>query len=302
VIDVYTMGEALGIFACDRILHEGTARLDIGGAEMNVAVGLARLGHHAAWLGRVGDDELGARILRNLRAEGVDISDARRDQEAATGLLVKEARLGSLTRVVYYRTGSAGSRLAPGDVRSDRIASARILHVTGITAALSQTAHEAVRAAVAAARSAGTRVSVDLNFRAKLWTSRGDAAKVLQELAGYADVLFASEDEVDLAELAPDDDREMVITRGSKGATAWTAGKRYDVPSIPVPVVDTVGAGDSFVAGYLSGLLEELPPEERLRRGSMLGGFTVASASDWQGLPTRAELSLLAYEQGISLR
>ncbi|SNT16708.1 2-dehydro-3-deoxygluconokinase, partial [Streptosporangium subroseum] len=154
-MDVYTLGEAFGVVTSGRVRHEHEARLDVAGAEFTVAVGLARLGHEVGWLGKVGGDDLGARILTVLRGEGVDISDARVDEGSPTGILLKESRLGQTARVTYYRTGA---RLAQGNVPVDRIAASRILHVSGITAALN--ARDAMHAAVRAARTARVLVSV----------------------------------------------------------------------------------------------------------------------------------------------
>lgn len=288
--EVFTLGEALGVVSADRLRHDLTARLDVAGPELTTAIGLTRLGHPAAWLGRVGDDEIGARVLGVLRGEGVDVSHARVEAGADTGLILRQRRVGRSRHVVHYRDRSAGSRLSPGDVPADAIRAARILHVTGITAALSGTAWSAVHHAVKLAADAGGTVSVDVAHRARLWRDLREAKEALAELAQAADVLFANADELPLIEPALGTVREIVVTRGGKGASVTVAGMRYDAPAAPVTVVDPGGAGASFVAGYLSALLEGLHPTARLRRGAALAAYTVASPSHWQGLPTRDEL------------
>jgi 2-dehydro-3-deoxygluconokinase len=291
--DVYTLGEPLGVVSSGRVRHESEARLDVGGPELTLAIGLARLGHRTAYLGKVGADELGVRVLTVLRGEGVDVTDTRVDESAYTALLLKESRIGHLARVTHYRADSAGSRLAPGNVPIDRIAASKVLHVTGVTAALGRDPGDAVRAAVAAARTANVMISFAVDYRPELWGSVREAEETLGALACDSHLLFVGQDELDLVKPALTPDREVVVTRGVKGASVRADRMRYDAPSVSVPVVDTGGAGEAFVAGYLSAALDGLTPPERLSRASLLGAFAVTSASDWQGLPSRAEMHLL---------
>src|SRR3954470_5363039 len=246
----------------------GTARWSIAGAESNVAIGLARLGHAVRWIGRVGADEPGALVLRTLRAENVDVAYAATDPDAPTGLILFEPRLAGVVRVGYYRTGSAGSRLTEAEVLKALSPAPRILHVTGITPALGPEPRAALAAAVAAARDAGVTVCFDVNYRSRLWPA-GEAARVLRPLATAADIVVASADE--LALVAPDGPAgllaagvaEVVVTRGADGAEAVTAAGTLAVPAREVTLVDPVGAGDSFVAGYLSALLDGLDVDGR---------------------------------------
>jgi 2-dehydro-3-deoxygluconokinase len=288
--EVFTLGEALGVVSADRIRHDMTARLDVEGPELTVAVGLARLGHTVAWLGRVSIDELGVRTLTVLRGEGVDVSHARVDETAPTGIVMRQRRIGRLSHAVHYQSGSAGSRLSTGDVPAEAVQSARILHVTGITLALSGYAWSAVHHAVKLARDAGVLVSVDVNHRSHLWESVDEARKALSELAASADILFANQDELPLVDSALAGVSELVVTRGAKGASATVDGLRYDTQAAPVTSVDATGVGGAFVAGYLSALLDDLHPSDRLKRGISLAAFAVAGPSSWQGLPTRGEL------------
>ncbi len=297
-----TLGETMGLVAADGIGTLEYARsfhFGIGGAESNVAIGVARLGGTATWLGRVGPDAAGDLIERRLKAEGVHTM-ALHDQ-AFTGLMVRHRRTGGLTHVDYHRAGSAGSRLAPTDVPFDLVRSADILHVTGITPALSDTARSAVFHAVETARAAQVPVSVDVNYRGKLW-SRYDAAPVLRDLVSRADVVFAGPDEAalvlggdesvapGLASLGPG---EVVIKDGARGCTGLIAGERYAVKALDVTVVDPVGAGDAFVAGYLADRLAGAGPAERLATAVAVGGFAVTVPGDCEGLPSRADLAAL---------
>ncbi|GAB1824456.1 sugar kinase [Herbidospora sp. RD11066] len=288
--DLFTLGEVLGVVTADRIRHDQSARLDLEGPEFTVAVGVARLGHSATFLGRVSDDEVGVRSLTALRGEGVDVSHMRVDETAASGLALRQRRIGRVAHAVFYREGSAGSRLSTGDVPAAAIQDSRILHVTGITPALSGYAWSAVHHAVKLAKDAGVLVSVDVNHRSTLWDSVEEARQGLLELSSTADLLFANQDELDLVEPALARVPELVVTRGSKGASSTVEGFRYDTQAAPVTVVDATEVGGAFVAGYLSALLDGVHPSDRLKRGMAVAAFAVASHSTWQGLPNRSEL------------
>ncbi|MCE6998753.1 sugar kinase [Saccharothrix sp. S26] len=227
------------------------------------------------------------------------------DPDAPTGLVLFEQRTPDVTRVLYHRAGSAGSRLDSDDVAAGSDCDARLLHLAGITPALSTTALDAVHAALLHARERRWRVSFDVNFRAKPW-SADRAAAVLSPSAWRADVVIGSPDELDLVG-GPDvllaaGVAELVTKRGADGASLRTHDGHWTAPPHRVTVVDTVGAGDAFTAGYLSGLLDDLAPEERLARGNVTGAFAVMATGDWEGLPTRDELSLLALGDGVALR
>ncbi|TQF02828.1 sugar kinase [Kitasatospora acidiphila] len=315
-LDVVTVGETMAALRATGSVRLGAPmQLSVAGAEANVAIGLARLGHRAGWVGRVGDDEFGALVLRTLRAEQVDVSHAHLDTDGRpTGLLAREDRIADLVRVAYYRAGSAGSALRTADVLPALNPGVRILHLTGITPALSSSAAEAVRAAAARAAELGIIVCLDVNYRARLWSS-AEARQALLPLARMADVLVASADELHLvsedpslpepdavAALLAQGRSDVVITRGGDGASVSTVRGTVSVPARKVPVVDVVGAGDAFVAGYLSGLLDGLEVEDRLHRAATTGAFAVTTRGDWEGLPTRRDLVLLDQPAGTTLR
>ncbi|HEY2671514.1 MAG TPA: sugar kinase [Rugosimonospora sp.] len=305
------MGETMGMLSTPRIgllRHAASLDLSTGGAESNLAIGLSRLGHRVAWIGRVGADEFGALIRRTLRAEGID-SRAIVDPAAPTGLMVKARRTEAVTQVSYYRSGSAGSRLCPQDVDSDLVSRTRVLYLTGITPALSATARDAVRYAIDLARRAGVLVCLSLNYRQALWSAQAAGAE-LAELVALADLVFASEAEarlvVDgdlatdlgraLSELGP---RQVLITRGALGALAVVDGEVLDSPAYPVSSVDPVGAGDAFAAGYLSATLDGLSTVDCLDRACLAGAFAVTVPGDWEGLPSRMDLALLRADDAV---
>ncbi|WSK25574.1 sugar kinase [Streptomyces sp. NBC_01298] len=296
----------------------GSMDVSVAGAESNVAIGLARLGHAVRWAGAVGEDEAGELVLRTLRAEGVDVCGASRDDGGApTGLMLAEPRLPEVTRVHHYRAGSAGSRLKACSLeRAFTAAPPKVLHLTGITPALSRSARSACALALRLAAEHSALVCLDVNFRSRLWSSE-EAAAVLRAWVPSVDVLIASDDELPLClpSDAPADPAlqakellalgvgEVVVKLGAAGATAYgDDGSEVHAPARPVRAVDTVGAGDAFVAGYLSAFLDGSTPEARLDRAVTTGAFAVASRGDWEGAPTRAELGLLSAPAGTVVR
>jgi 2-dehydro-3-deoxygluconokinase len=313
---VVTVGETMALLdapASGRLGPGAALPLGLGGAESNVAIGLARLGVACTWVSRVGDDALGAFLTREIRAEGVRVV-ATRDRGAPTGLMIKELRGGRPSRVRYYRRGSAASRLAPADVDEPAVAAAiagaTVLHLTGITAALGPAPLAAAEHAVDVARAAGTLVSFDVNHRATLW-SDDEAAPVLGRLAAAADLVFAGPEEAALvlgrtpptAAVTFDDGEALahglvargpataVVKLGALGALAVTRGEVHRAPARTVTVVDPVGAGDAFVAGYLAELVADRTVADCLRTGNAAGAAVCGVRGDWEGLPTRDELA-----------
>jgi 2-dehydro-3-deoxygluconokinase len=320
-VDLLTFGESMvSLRSAGPLSAGGSLAMHVAGAESNVAVGAARLGHSVGWAGVVGADPHGEFILRQLRAEGIRVRH-RLDPSRSTGVMFLEQRTADLTRAFYYRAGSAGSTLNREDIDHALNAGPRVLHLTGITAALSPEAHGALQYAAERAAAEGVVVSLDVNYRSKLWT-RDEARAVLAPLARHADILIASDDELDLVASTasggarPDDaetaladellDRgvtEVVVKRGAAGAGVHTAAARFEAPAVAVTSIDTVGAGDAFTAGYLSALLDGGDVAARLERGTVMGAFAVSTAGDWEGLPGRDELAMLAAAQsGATVR
>ncbi|MBB6351411.1 sugar kinase [Nonomuraea muscovyensis] len=306
--DLVTFGETMALFAARRTGPLRFARdfdLGLGGAESNVAIGVARLGHSATWVGRVGADEFGDLIRATLLGEGVN-TEAIADPGAPTGLMIKGRRTADLIDVSYYRGGSAGSRLAPADLDPALIRGARVLHLSAITPALSASAREAARHAVAEARAAGVLVSLDVNYRRALWSPE-EAGTWLRDTIGDVDVLFATVPEarlvadggvpaepVALAEaLAALGPRHVLIKSGAEGAMELSDGVVRHAEPYEVTEVDPVGAGDAFAAGWLADWLAGATPGQRLRTACAAGAFAVTSQGDWESLPRRGDLSLL---------
>lgn len=308
-----TIGETMALLTAQHpgpLAHVSSMGLGIGGSESNVAIGVQRLGGTAVWCGRTGADSLGQLVRREIRAEGVTVRSIE-DPSAPTGLMLKERRTMSTQKVSYYRAGSAGSKLTPEDLDSSLISGAAVLHVSGITPALSATAATTIREAIEIARSQGVTVSFDLNYRANLWTT-DDARRSYQELIPLTDIVFAGDEEAviatgpaheptelaqRLADLGPS---QAIIKLGSKGAVASIDDKIYHQPAVAIEAVDTVGAGDAFVAGYLAELMAGKAPSDRLELAAKTGAFACLAYGDWEGLPTRAELALLHQTESVT--
>jgi 2-dehydro-3-deoxygluconokinase len=308
--DLLTIGETMAAFRTAGPLRlGGTAQLCVAGAESTVAIGLSRLGHQVEWIGVTGADEPGELVRRTLRAEGVGLTWARIDPARPTGLILFEPRVGDISRVTYHRAGSAGSGLAPSDAEQAFGTPPRLLHVTGITCALGSDPYQAVRTAVDRAAAAGTLVCLDVNHRHRLW-SVAQAAAALRPLLPSIDLVIASDDELAVLTDATDPVRalrdagvgEVVVKHGADGATSHSDLGVVHRAARQVPVVDTVGAGDAFVAGLLSALLDGADAPARLDRAVTTAAFAVATRGDWEGLPTRDELALLDHEPGTALR
>jgi 2-dehydro-3-deoxygluconokinase len=305
---VLCLGEAMVSLRCRGRLRLGAPMTtSVAGAESNVAIGLARLGHAVSFAGGVGADELGALVVRTLRAEGVDVEGVRQDPDRATGVMFREQRTSDVVHVDYVRTGSAGSAIDDDLVGVALSSPPAVLHISGITPALSATAATATATALRLARAAGAVTCLDVNYRHRLW-SRAAAAAALTPLLRDVDVLFASGDELSLvfpegaARPAAGRPGEVVVTHGAKGAEAWLGSDHLHQRAADVVAVDVVGAGDAFVAGYLSARIDGLDLAARLERGAAVAGVAVSTHGDWEGLPTRAELAAFAGDHGGTLR
>lgn len=292
--EIVTLGEAMvamiaantdPLHACQQFTRT------VVGAESNVAIGLARLGHSPAFYGCTGTDVHGDVVLQALRGENVDVRRVRRIADRPTGFLVRDATLGQPITVAYYREHSAGSRLHPDDVHSRELSAARVLHITGITAVLSESACAAVEFAAHTARAAGLTVTFDPNIRLRL-ASPQRWRELIDRLARLSDVILVGSEELDLLAEGRGPrwflDRgagRVVIKDGAAGASETDGTITVTTAARTVPVVDPVGAGDAFAAGWISSWLHQLSPAERLERAAIVASCVVAARTDTAGLP-----------------
>ncbi|MFI6468281.1 sugar kinase [Streptomyces sp. NPDC050538] len=306
--DVVCVGETMAVLSPpdSRPLDEQpTLTMAIGGAESNVACGLAGLGHRVAWLSRLGDDPFARRILAELTARGVDVTGVETDPARPTGVYFKDPAPEG-TRTHYYRGGSAATLMGPELTRLPVLRLARIVHLSGVAAALSESCAGLLEAILVdralsteADKAGGPIVSFDVNHRPALWRSgTADAAKNLLTLARAADIVFVGRDEAEAlwGTPRPDDVAELlgpaplvVVKDAEHGATSYAAGTRTFVPALPTQVVEPVGAGDAFAAGYLSAVLEHRDERSRLRLGHIAASAALRTRADVPEMPPRTE-------------
>ncbi|TRO59362.1 sugar kinase [Streptomyces sp. IB201691-2A2] len=277
-------------------------RVSVAGAESNVAMYLADLGIPVSWLSALGGDALGRRVLAAIGAAGVDVDGVRSDPERPTGLLVKEPT-GTRTRVHYYRGNSAASALGPDVLADDRLRSASVVHLTGVTPALSPSCRSLVVAALATPPAERRyAISFDVNHRPALWPP-GTAAPVLRDLADRADITFVGLDEAQElwdADLEPADVRALlphprllVVKDGGRAVTAFGEEGVWTVSALRTDVVEPVGAGDAFAAGFLTGLLRGGGMERALRLGHITAASALKVTGDHGPLPDTARIKRL---------
>ncbi|MBX9581219.1 MAG: sugar kinase [Gemmataceae bacterium] len=324
--DVVTFGEAMVRLApphFGRLENARSLDVEVGGAELNTAAGLVRLGRSAAWVSRLPDDPLGRLVAGRVREAGVDDRFVRYTPDGRCGLYFLE--FGAAPRassILYDRKDSAAARMAPGMFDWGTIlAGAKWFHVTGITAALGATAAEVVGEAMRSARAANVRVSFDLNYRSKLWPP-DEAARVLGDLLPLADLLIAGEADAELlfgvtggdfAEVAAglSDRFEVLVVAGTRreapvvwrnrvAAVAWTDGAVYESAWHEVEVVDRLGAGDAYAAGLIHGLLDG-DVQKAVDYGAALGALkhTVPGDLPWV---SAAEVEAVLNGDGLRVR
>lgn len=310
VVDVVALGESMVTFLPSRpgrLADVPSFDRGIGGAESNTACVLAAAGHSARWVSRVGADGFGDHLLEAIGGYGVDVSYVRRDPDRPTGVYFRTAgdRATDAHEVAYYRAGSAASAMTADGVDLEAVRAGRVLHLSGITAALSPGCLDLMRE-LTAPRPGRPLVSFDVNHRPGLWhDARGP--EVLLELARGADLVFVGDDEAREAwglhdaravrEALPEPEI-VVVKQGKGGAVAFdkdtdglpredTGGTATFVPALDVDVVAAVGAGDAFAAGFLSATLRGLPVRDRLRHGHLVAAAALTVPGDLAAPPAR---------------
>ena len=310
--DVVSLGETMLRLSVPLGMRLDDARaldLEIGGAESNLAVALARIGRRTGWVSRLPDHALGNAVLRTLRADGVDVSAVARAPGERVGTYFIE--YGSTPRniqVIYDRADSAAAHMSAADVDWGYLTDTRLLHITGITPALSASCYELTAEALRRARAAGVTVSFDVNYRAKLWDA-ATAGERLRPLLAEADLLFCKASDATLLFGCKGEPRELMgqlqaltpakavfSTFGERGAALLTGDEFTSQPALPVQIVDRIGSGDAFAAGAIDGWLDG-DPLEGLRRGVALAAIALSQHGD-RVLTTRAELEAVMGQQG----
>jgi 2-dehydro-3-deoxygluconokinase len=287
---VLTVGETMALL--DPLDDGSTYRLRIGGAESNFAVALSRLGVEPTWVSRLGADGFGDLVAETLAGEGIDVR-AVRDAARPTGVYFK-SRADGTTQMLYYRAGSAASVLGPADVPDEALDGIDLVHLTGITTALGPGPRELVHNVAERARAGGVAVTLDPNYRPALWAAPADAAAALPEadwvLCGLEEgnLLFGTDSPEALAEAIG---TNVVIRVGERGALVAEGGRLVEVsPTRLEDVVDEVGAGDGFAAGFAYGLLQGWPPARCATAGNVVAAGALRGGGDWETYPRLADV------------
>ena len=276
--------------------------LAVAGAEFNVATGAARLGHFVSYLTKLGNDPFGTRITNTLTANKIDSSNVLTSDTNTTGFMLKSKVSKGDPEIFYFRKGSAASTLDASDVAKIDFSKFDYVHLTGIFPALTDSTRAAMMALIKKAKELGLFISFDPNLRPQLWPSQEVMVKTLNELASYADlvlpgcgegkILCGSEDPSKINDFYRSLGARMVVTKlGPDGALVREGDNEYKVPGFVIDkVVDTVGAGDGFACGVITGLMEGLSLEKAVERGAAIGAIQCTFAGDNEGLPTQEQL------------
>ncbi len=304
---IVLMGEPMGLFMANEtgaLSEVDSFSVSIAGAEYNVAVGLARLGHTPAYCTRLGFDPLGERILRGMRQNHIATDLVMQTETAVTGFMMKSSTDQGDPDIAYYRKGSAASQITTHDIDALDLYGCERLHVTGIFPAVSASALAATKRLISRAKALELPVSFDPNLRPQLWESEKKMVATLNSLAegvetvlpglGEGEILTGRNTPEGVAEFYHDlGVKNVVVKLGKEGAYfSEKGGQSGFSPAFPVrKKVDTVGAGDGFAAGVISALAEGETLEEAAFRGNVIGAVQITHRSDNEGLPTREELS-----------
>ncbi|MDQ0256920.1 2-dehydro-3-deoxygluconokinase [Evansella vedderi] len=300
LMDVLTIGD--GMITMDpkargpmRFVNEFQRK--VGGAELNFAIGASRLGLKTGWISRLGNDEFGRVIHNFMRGEGVDMSQVEYVEGIPTSVYFKEIMEDGSGRSFYYRNPTPMSVLTPEDIKEEHIKNFKLIHLTGVFLALNPTKHlEIVERIIYYAKKHDVKISMDPNIRLRLW-SKDKAREVLTSLLPHVNVLLTGEEEGEIL-LGTTSVEEMieqfrgygidhvVIKKGADGASVTTAEGTLEMAAFtPRKVVDTVGAGDGFDAGYITGYLKDWSVERSLRFANKVGSMVVSVVGDNEGLP-----------------
>jgi len=311
--EVVTIGETMASVIPQDFLpleYVGDYRISIAGAESNVAIGLAKLGHKSSWISRLGNDALGRLVMKKIRAEGVDTNGVVPDKDHRTGLMVKEFGPQD-TSVYYYREHSAASFLTEEDVTLDKLRGAKIVHVSGITPILSPSCRRMTDSLVPLLKEQGIAFSFDPNIRRTLW-GQTDYRPYIRNLLLSADIVLTGmdearillEDKIDARAAVEEQVKQIVdflrqngaswiaVKNGAAGAYAADRKDMVFLPPYPCRLVDSVGAGDAFDAAFLAGILEGKDLTMAGRMAAMAGAMACERRGDIEGYPDKEQLSV----------
>lgn len=312
--DVITIGDAMITFnpvAKGPMRYVNAFERKVGGAELNFAIGCARLGLKTGWISRLGNDEFGRYILNCVRGEGIDVSEVSLVDGYPTSLNFKEIMEDGSGRTFYYRANSPTITLTEDSLDETYFKKAKLLHITGVFTAIDKDKNiKVIKRAISLAKKHGLLISFDPNIRLKLW-SKEAAIAALTEYLPFVDLLLTGEEEADLLFGVTDPDKiiaecqllgisHVAIKRGENGSIGYSNGQTLESPPVkPKKVVDTVGAGDGFDAGFVYGVLNQFPLEKTLLFANTIGSMVVSVSGDNEGLPYIDEVLMQLGEKEI---
>lgn len=274
----------------------------VTGAELNVAVGLTRLGVTVRYMTRLGDDPRAQRIRSFMKANDISDDLIITDPEHQTGCMMKSKAKPGEHEIHYYRQKTAASFISEADIDALDLSDIRAVHITGVFPTISETAEKACRRLIQRANEEHITVVFDPDLRGNLWTSDKHALELINEFAAKADVFLPNLNEAEkLCGLTEPNEiadhyltlgaKKVVITMGKKGAFYKSNVESGIVPTFRADeVVNTLGAGDAFAAGLISGICDEIPLGEAVIRANAVGCMQIQNDSDNSGLPTMAQL------------
>ncbi len=302
MFDVITIGETMILMEPVEdgpLKYVTTFKKKFGGAESNVAIGLARLGSRVGWISGLHNDSLGDYLISGIRGEGIDTSRIIYKKNTENAMYIKERTRHGLNHVYYYRADSAASALTFDDLDLDYLEQTKIIHLTGITPFLSESCLTLTRKVIQFAKEKNIFISFDPNLRHKLMTRRSDAKEILLELSSQADLLLPGLDEARfLTGLTEVKDiihffksqgvKNIVIKDGENGSYYSDENNNFGkIESFRVErVIDPIGAGDGFAAGVINGLLKGMSLQEAVKQGALIGSLVVQVNGDVEGLPS----------------
>ncbi len=306
--DILCMGEAMVEFV--RTGEEAghpVYRQGIGGDTSNAAIAAARQGASVGYLSAVGEDEFGSVLRKYWQAENIDTTGVVQSNSAPTGIYFVDPQP-ELRRFTYYRAGSAASQMTPRHLDEELIVRARVLHLSGISLAISEGARETCFEAIRIARANGVLVSLDLNHRPRLW-SHDLAGATVERLLPEVDIFFPSLDEAEslsgvkgadavLDHYAGLGATQQCLKLGRKGCRVAWNGTRFNQVAFSTTAVDSTGAGDSFAGAFLARYLETQDAQDATLYGCATAALTVAGHGAVSPLPSRQQIEALISEQG----
>lgn len=300
--DIVSIGECMVELFSEKPMEEAeTFQRSLAGDSLNILVAASRLGSSTGYITRLGGDPFARYLLGVWKSEGIDVSQVRQVEGFNAVHFVAQLPGGDRD-FVYYRKGSAPSTMVPSDVDPAYVGAARVLHVSGITQAISASARATTLRAVEIARDNGVLVSYDPNYRRQLWDT-GEARSALREVLPGVDIFFPSLPSDTEAYFGTSDPRRVIaeaqaagvgvvaVKQGDRGALVGAGGEVFEVPAhVPGPVVDTTGAGDAFNGGFLHGVLAGMSYRDAATLGSIAAGLKVRGRGALTTMPTGDEV------------